>query len=84
MDLYHALARARLKPQECRGCGASLESASLHQASTRFGAMLGELHLSDELAALLLAATDDLVVKCGQCAARNVAPGGRTADAGEH
>ena len=84
VDLHKLLVRARLRMQRCRGCSASLDGAALLEACARFGALPDELQLSDERAALLLAATDDLVVKCSECGARNEVLGGRTADAGEH
>ena len=79
LDLYRVLVRARLGERKCQDCSASLESASVLQANTRFGTLLNESQLSDTGAARLLAATDDLVVACGQCGARNVVPGERTA-----
>jgi molecular chaperone DnaK len=73
-DLYRTLVRARLAEQRCHSCGASLDSASVLHAKTGLGPLLNEFQLSDAGAARLLAATDDLVVECRQCGARNEAP----------
>ena len=76
VDLYRDLIRARLSEGRCTACGASLAAALLVRTNTSVGPELNELGLSDEAAAHYLALTDDLIVECGQCGARNVAHGG--------
>ena len=78
VDLYSDLIRARLSEASCNACGVSLAAAVLVRTSTSVGPELNELGLSDEGAARYLAATDDLVVQCGQCEAQNVVPSQRT------
>ena len=54
----------------CHRCGSSLESAQ-RQVRTSVGLLLNEFQLSDFAAARLLAHTDELVVECQDCGARN-------------
>ena len=79
--LYRELVRARLSDGRCATCGASLATALLVRSDTHVGRELNQIGLSDGGAARYLAATDDLIVKCGPCGAQNVVPAERTAAA---
>ena len=74
VEQYRDLVRTRLGERKCHGCGVSLESAALVQVNTCVGTFLNEFQLGDEGAAQLLAETDDLVVECRECGARNDVP----------
>ena len=74
-ELYRDLVQARLSKARCTACGASLAIALQVNTSTSVGPELNELGLSDRGAARYLAATDDLVVDCGQCGGRTVVLG---------
>lgn len=76
VELFRDLVRARLSGGRCTACNASLATALVVRTNTSVGPELNELGLSDEAAAHYLAVTDDLIVKCGQCGARKVVPGG--------
>jgi hypothetical protein len=58
----------------CQRCGATLKSASLIRTHTSVGLLLNEHQLGDMAAARLLACTDELIVECHECGARNEVP----------
>jgi hypothetical protein len=74
VEHYRELVRARLRNSRCSTCGTSLAASVVVRTDTRVGPELNEFGLSDAGAAVYLAATDALVVTCGQCGAQNVVP----------
>ena len=72
--LYGTLIRSRLAVVHCRGCRTTLASGLLIRTHTSVGLLLNEYQLGEMAAARLLACTDELVVECAECGARNDVP----------
>ena len=66
-ELYESLVRARLREQACSNCSVPLEFASVLRVAG--GTALDDYGLSEDAVARLLAATQQLSVRCRQCGA---------------